>query len=588
MINEKKDISNIAKKQGFVLYNKAYIPKREFDRADTSEKKERLLRKYSGKYKLQGDKIVPVGAPDIKVKKERVKEQPTITPTKKVSKTPTTVTTKAAGKVTSALKAIDKNRLNIRIEVTIPKDILPPLTESITESINEASKPNLSDVASKSGFKYWGYTYIPQSDFDRAKDHEDRVALVQQYKGKFKLNPTGDKVVPVPKEEQEAEKKKTAAKEQGGPEAEKTAGGPTPEKGAPEKPQPEKPKSDMSLAAPKEKEPPGGTEPDTAADRVKNIITVTGFRPDTSEEEIIFFQENDEGNAETVDAEKWKENYVGQNENGSAILGVLHVWDGRDNEIEHAKNNVIPHAERIAQKAIEDGKKVVHLREKDIERAPSQEEILDSDPMDGTLPEQDIVSQHLVKKFGDDVELDTWDGEDTSIHKPDSKVFDELEKITGLSKQKIKAALYYSANMEDESTELDGFVDPNDTETINWLKENGITDPLNMSDEIVTIVDEEGNEKKVTAAERTRGEAYKLLFPQDFGDEENEFGYIMKEYNNLRQVNMKKKVDKLESEGKVVIVTPGASHAYNLRDSFGKPPEEKEKSVSEDIVFTYE
>ena len=236
------------------------------------------------------------------------------------------------------------------------------------------------------------------------------------------------------------------------------------------------------------------------------------------------------------DVNAWNEHYVKRDENGSATIGTPHSENDEQAQ-EFVENNVIPEVDKVMDEAEAQGKEVVFLGE------GGQGDGHNYYP--GT--EQEMVGQHVSDRGGT---VDTWDGEYSNHWEDDAPIYDDMDEKTGgkYSKSQLKGALY--ANMVGQGDDPEDAMDYLDKDGEQFLRDNG------YDGELPPQTDED------------KEKLYHLAYPNDSGGkaEEGPISECQEAYNASRRDNLCKKKKEYENGDppKVVIVAPGATHAYDL------------------------
>jgi|LWDU01.1.fsa_nt_gi hypothetical protein len=236
------------------------------------------------------------------------------------------------------------------------------------------------------------------------------------------------------------------------------------------------------------------------------------------------------------DVNAWNEHYVKRDENGSATIGTPHS-ENDEKAQEFVEKNVIPAVKDIMKKAKDEGKEVVFM--------PEGGQGGDHQYYPGT--EQERVAQEVKSGGG---AIDTWDGEYSNHWEDDAPIYDDMdEKTEGkYSKSQLKGATY--AMLVGQGDDPKESMDYLDQEGEQFLRDSG------YDGEIPPQSDED------------KEKLYHLAFPNDSGGkvEEGPISEVQESYNASRRDNLCKKKKEYENGDppKVVIVTPGATHAYDL------------------------
>ena len=244
---------------------------------------------------------------------------------------------------------------------------------------------------------------------------------------------------------------------------------------------------------------------------------------------------------------------------GSYILGTPHHGESKKGDAWH-KKTLIPSVLAAADKAIKAGKKVVFLAEGGVAGPGSWQREQKDDPG----AEQGQVAEALEKSFGDKVTQDTWDGDRVRI---DKEVRDE-EKSTDTN----------------EVTKLQ--VDPKAPVTKKLIQK--FKDPVLVEAGLAGAMFDQMGEEVTENPYIVSPEAQKYLKAK--GIDWNSRGSISKMWDDddlsavaaanaqLRDEEFVKKVRDTEASGAVAIVTPGAQHAYQLKNVLGPKPKGKSAS----------
>jgi len=156
--------------------------------------------------------------------------------------------------------------------------------------------------------------------------------------------------------------------------------------------------------------------------------------------------------------------------------------------------------------------------------------------------EQEYVHNELKSHFSN-MENDSWDGKKYDVTNPKSEMFGTIAKDTGQEPHIVNAGIF--AAMVGQGQEPEELAKLADEKTINYLKSQGIKDPMNP--------DDEDSEKM-----------YDLTFPQDKDLPETDLSKVTNSYNKNRQKNLVKKMNEYEKRGYKVISLAGNSHAEEL------------------------
>lgn len=156
--------------------------------------------------------------------------------------------------------------------------------------------------------------------------------------------------------------------------------------------------------------------------------------------------------------------------------------------------------------------------------------------------EQEYVHNELKSHFKN-MENDSWDGKEFDVTNPQSEMFGFIGKDTGYEPHIVNAGIF--AAMVGQGQEPEELAKLANSKTIEYLKSQGIKDPMNPDD-----VDSE--------------KMYDLTFPQDKDLAETELSKVTNSYNKNRQKNLVTKMNNYEKKGYKVISLAGNSHAEEL------------------------
>lgn len=156
--------------------------------------------------------------------------------------------------------------------------------------------------------------------------------------------------------------------------------------------------------------------------------------------------------------------------------------------------------------------------------------------------EQEYVHNELKSHFKD-MKNDSWDGKEFDVTNPNAEMFGIIGKDTKQPPHIVNAGIF--AAMVGQGQEPEELAELADEKTIEYLKSQGIKDPMNP--------DDEDSEKM-----------YDLTFPQDKELPETDLSKVTDSYNKNRQKNLVKKMNAYEKQGYKVISLAGNSHAEEL------------------------
>lgn len=228
--------------------------------------------------------------------------------------------------------------------------------------------------------------------------------------------------------------------------------------------------------------------------------------------------------------------------NGSGVFGTMHhqgnEWDPATKEF--IDTTVLPNIFATADRAIKHGKKVVWFGEGGMDNFYDEANDAYRDN------EQGYIASQINRRYGNQVEINEWDDEDTNLLDSESPIYDELARKTGMNKVELLASTFAfeagQGSFEDITTELDNWFNPKDKALVlAFYAKQGIDDPTN------------------------REQLYDAAFPEDKGLKQGQIGKFQKTFNKLRQENLKRKIAQTEKDGGIALASPGASHAFQMK-----------------------
>lgn len=156
--------------------------------------------------------------------------------------------------------------------------------------------------------------------------------------------------------------------------------------------------------------------------------------------------------------------------------------------------------------------------------------------------EQEYIYNQLGKHFKN-MQNDSWDGKEFDVTNPQAEMFSQIGKDTKQPAHIVNGGIF--ASMVGQGQDPQELSKLADQKTIQYLKSNGISDPMNPSDEDVEKM-------------------YDLTFPQDKGLPPTDLSKTTDSYNKLRQRNLIHKMNIYEKKGYKVISLTGNSHIEEL------------------------
>lgn len=209
-----------------------------------------------------------------------------------------------------------------------------------------------------------------------------------------------------------------------------------------------------------------------------------------------------------------------QTKNGSTLFGVAH------NDIKGAKDIV-----KQVKDTYSPNDKIVFMGEGG-----------DSNNVYPVGSEQEYIYKQLGKSFPN-MQNDSWDGKEFDVMNPQAQMFSQIGKDTKQPPHIVNASIF--AAMVGQGQDPQELAKLADSKTIQYLKSNGISEPMNPSDEDVEKM-------------------YDLTFPQDKGLPPTDLSKTTDSYNKLRQRNLIRKMNIYEKKGYKVISLAGNSHVEEL------------------------
>ena len=156
--------------------------------------------------------------------------------------------------------------------------------------------------------------------------------------------------------------------------------------------------------------------------------------------------------------------------------------------------------------------------------------------------EQEYIHNQLGKHFKN-MQNDSWDGKEFDVMNPQSEMFSQIGKDTKQPPHMVNAGIFAAMVGQGQAPqELAKLAEP---KTIEYLKSNGISDPMNPSDEDVEKM-------------------YDLTFPQDKALPPTDLSKTTDSYNKLRQRNLIRKMNIYEKKGYKVVSLAGNTHVEEL------------------------
>ena len=170
--------------------------------------------------------------------------------------------------------------------------------------------------------------------------------------------------------------------------------------------------------------------------------------------------------------------------------------------------------------------------------------------------------------------VDTFDGDDLDVHKPDSKLYKKQIEKTGLTQPQVNAGNWASMIGQGEGTDTmkpTKFLGEDGKQFLqDAAKEAGLPEIENF-DNPTGEAPSEDNDWKGTG---DRGTLYRLSFPNDNGDTPTKINDIQVAFNEIRDENIIEKNKELTAQGKIPITIAGEGHI----DLLSKKQKEQNKA----------
>ena len=195
--------------------------------------------------------------------------------------------------------------------------------------------------------------------------------------------------------------------------------------------------------------------------------------------------------------------------------------------------------------------------------------------------------KYVAPKFKEmGASVDTWDGDELDVHKPNSKMYKKQMEKTGLSHSKVKAANWASIIGQGEGTDTmkpSVFLDDEGKEFLqSAAKEAGFPPIENFENPTGNWP----NEKNNYVGSGDKGTFYRLAYPEDNGDKQTKVADIEYAFNEIRDENLIEKTEELESKGKIPITLAGDGHIKLVKGMMDKTKQLSELSLK-NILKTF-
>jgi hypothetical protein len=172
--------------------------------------------------------------------------------------------------------------------------------------------------------------------------------------------------------------------------------------------------------------------------------------------------------------------------------------------------------------------------------------------------------KYAVPKFKEmGAGIDTFDGDDLDVHKPESKLYKKQMEKTGLNQSQVNAGNWASMIGQGEGTDTmkpATFLDEDGKQFLqDAAKEAGFTPIENWDNPTDKDIDT----------------LYRLSFPEDFGDKETKINDIQVAFNEIRDENLIEKNKELVAQGKIPITIAGEGHIELVDNMLKKGSDKK-------------
>ncbi len=163
--------------------------------------------------------------------------------------------------------------------------------------------------------------------------------------------------------------------------------------------------------------------------------------------------------------------------------------------------------------------------------------------------------------------VDTFDGDELDVHKPESKLYKKQIEKTGLNQSQVNAGNWASMIGQGEGTDTmkpTTFLDDSGKQFLQTsAKEAGFPEIENFDN----------------PTEQDKDTLYRLSFPLDNGDTETKVNDIQVAFNEIRDENIINKSNELEKQGKIPIVIAGEGHVELVKNAMTQKPKISEFSL---------
>jgi hypothetical protein len=199
---------------------------------------------------------------------------------------------------------------------------------------------------------------------------------------------------------------------------------------------------------------------------------------------------------------------------------------------------------------------------------------------------------YAVPKFKEmGASVDTFDGDDLDVHKPDSKLYKKQIEKTGLNQSQVNAGNWASMIGQGEGTDTMKTTTFLDGDGKQFLQDAAKEAGLPQIENFDNPTGEEPSEDNDWKGTGDRGTLYRLSFPDDNGDTPTKINDIQVAFNEIRDENIIEKNKELTAQGKIPITIAGEGHVDlvggMIKNKNSQPkadkPEEKLKAIQANI-----
>ncbi len=154
--------------------------------------------------------------------------------------------------------------------------------------------------------------------------------------------------------------------------------------------------------------------------------------------------------------------------------------------------------------------------------------------------------------------VDTFDGDELDVHKPNSKLYKKQIEKTGLNQSQVNAGNWASMIGQGEGTDT--------MKPATFLNDEGKTFLQDAAKEAGFPPIENWDEP----TDQDVDTLYRLSFPEDNGDKETKINDIQIAFNEIRDENIIEKNKELTAQGKIPITIAGEGHIELVKNMITK------------------